>query len=109
MERSAADCRALGPALLGLLEYLRVVSQPPFRPQAAAVKGDGVVVVDTTATAAASMLPPAQSPLRLMTFLAGAGLDPAACCYRELATVVSLVGRPSAVFVPGYTGMDPAQ
>lgn len=71
-------CRALGPALLAVLDYLKAVQRPPFQPP------EGVGYGPTTgpnaggsggmaagAQALADLLPPAASPVHLLLFLSG--------------------------------------
>ncbi|KAG1661578.1 hypothetical protein FOA52_009578 [Chlamydomonas sp. UWO 241] len=60
-------CRALGPALLAVLDYLRGLQQPPFVAAGARGSEGGTA----GAQAIAELLPDASSPLHLMLFLSG--------------------------------------
>eukprot|EP00195_Chlamydomonas_chlamydogama_P017072 CAMPEP_0202896248 /NCGR_PEP_ID=MMETSP1392-20130828/5266_1 /ASSEMBLY_ACC=CAM_ASM_000868 /TAXON_ID=225041 /ORGANISM="Chlamydomonas chlamydogama, Strain SAG 11-48b" /LENGTH=777 /DNA_ID=CAMNT_0049581523 /DNA_START=303 /DNA_END=2636 /DNA_ORIENTATION=+ len=60
--------RGFGAALLGVLDYLRGLQQPPFT---SGPEGLGKAAVGAGAQAMADMLPPAQSPVHLLTFLSG--------------------------------------
>ncbi|GAX84626.1 hypothetical protein CEUSTIGMA_g12047.t1 [Chlamydomonas eustigma] len=68
-----APCRALGPALLAVLDYLQALKQPPFLTQTtnsgdASSSGRGMAA---NAQAMADLIPPATSPVHLMLFLSG--------------------------------------
>ncbi len=60
-----AAARGFGPALLGMLDYLKALQAPPFMVAPAPAAGGG------STASMHDQLPPAQSPVRLMVFLSG--------------------------------------
>ncbi|GFR45227.1 hypothetical protein Agub_g6624 [Astrephomene gubernaculifera] len=63
--------RGVGPALVAVLDYLKVLQQPPFLPPAAVPGSSSGTTTTAAAAAGADHLPANPSPVKLLLFLAG--------------------------------------